>query len=928
MKNQSDKKNKAGGSPASGDIPTWSFLSQNDGSFLMPYAEYISGLYFPLMNNYGMKCSITPELKGDIASSFQHYLTAATVTEELHRNVSGRNFWIKVEGHEPWSVTGNSSFQKSAKWTGKADKSEVEGHIGAFIVRRNNSVSGLACETTVFVPQTNDFVELMKVRIKNVSDKAVQFTPTSATPIFGRHADNFRDHRQVTTMFQKIYNEEHGVRVKPTIVHDEKGHSVNKMNYVVLGFGSKGERPVAIWPLMRDFIGQGGSLDNPKAVYENLPAPVYAQGEADGREAIGAMRYRDKTLKPGESAEYIIIHGISEEENDVRLWKEKFGSAALFNHNLKHTLAWWQEFSSAITIESGNSSFDNWVKWVSYQLKCRQIFGNSYLPDFGYGRGGRGWRDLWQDLLAIFLVDPESAREEIINSMKGVRVDGSNATIIGTEPGTFIADRNNVARSWCDHGAWPAFVINFYIEQTGDFDILFHKIPYWKDQFIYRSKKQDVEYDSTQGPWQKDHKGKVYEASILEHLLIQQLSAFYHVGDHNILLLEGADWNDTYDMAREKGESTGFYAFYAQNLRLLAQWLSKLYDNGLTHISVNRDMAELIETNGRHQKNQFSPAEKQKRLQKYFHKVSHSIDAKQTEIGIQTLILDLILKADHINEVIREQEWIQMGEDKGFYNGHYNNVGLPVDGPRGDRVMMDLTTQVMAIMHDQATKNQVRSSIKAARRYLKDGKGYRLCTPFPEIDMTVGRISGFVYGNKEHGSKWMQQNIMLAYGLYHQGFIEDAEEIIGEVYSLSTDTATAQIFPGLPSYFGPEDKAAYAYLTGSSTWLILTLTTQMFGVKGSWGDLCLQPKLTPAQFNAHGEAHIECNFYGQRIRVTYTFGDAGIVYPYLLKSIDINGKNPILPEHDHDTYIIEKSELEKLCNKKINKITILLGGKI
>ena len=37
--------------------------------------------------------------------------------------------------------------------------------------------------------------------------------------------------------------------------------------------------------------------------------------------------------------------------------------------------------------------------------------------------------------------------------------------------------------------------------------------------------------------------------------------------------------------------------------------------------------------------------------------------------------------------------------------------------------------------------------------------------------MNVGVITGFVYGHKEHGSKWVQQNIMLAYGLYKQGLV-------------------------------------------------------------------------------------------------------------------------------------------------------------
>jgi len=40
---------------------------------------------------------------------------------------------------------------------------------------------------------------------------------------------------------------------------------------------------------------------------------------------------------------------------------------------------------------------------VAIQPTLRKIFGCSFLPDFDYGKGGRGWRDLWQDCLGLIL---------------------------------------------------------------------------------------------------------------------------------------------------------------------------------------------------------------------------------------------------------------------------------------------------------------------------------------------------------------------------------------------------------------------------------------------------------------------------------------------------------------------------------------------
>ena len=69
----------------------------------------------------------------------------------------------------------------------------------------------------------------------------------------------------------------------------------------------------------------------------------------------------------------------------------------------------------------------------------------------------------------------------IIDNYGGVRVDGTNATIIGNAQGEFIADRNHITRVWMDHAFWPFVTTKFYIDQTGDLEILFEKVPYFKD---------------------------------------------------------------------------------------------------------------------------------------------------------------------------------------------------------------------------------------------------------------------------------------------------------------------------------------------------------------------------------------------------------------------------------------------------------------
>lgn len=870
----------------------WSFLASNDGAFVWPEADSVSRLYFPLMNTHGMKCSVTPELKGDVAAAFHQYLTAATVTEELHRNVSSRNFWIKIENQAPWSVGGVSAFQRSVKWTGRSDAMQVIGRPGAFGVHRSNETLGISSEVTVFVPTTDDLVEIMIVTLTNISSETIRFTPWSSSPIFGRHADNFRDHRQVTTMFQKVFTEEHGVRVKPSIVHDEHGHQPNRMNYAVLGFGANGDAPVAVWPVMADFIGEGGSLDNPEAVFKGLYPPDYAPGDADGREAVGAMRYAEAILEAGQRVVFVVLHGITSDEHELDTWKQKYGSEARALDWLQKTLQYWRELTSSVSFHTGDSSFDNWMRWIIYQVKSRQVFGNSFLPDFGYGRGGRGWRDLWQDLLSIFLVNPSGARDEMLNNFKGVRVDGSNATIVGANPGEFKADRNNVPRSWCDHGAWPLLVVDFYLHQTGDLDFLLLPSTYWKDQFCFRNTKTDPDWTLSQGNQQRDVAGNVVTGSVLEHLLLQQLSAFYNVGSHNNLLLEGGDWNDTLDMARENGESVCFHSFYGENMNRLANLLAQISPFEKGSIMLMNEMLPLLDQlPGQKPVDYDNPAAKQLRLKSFFTSVEHTVSGNKTRVAIEDLRTDLQNKARHIQRHIARNEWLSTDEHYHFFNGHYDNNGFPLHGqtPRG--AMMDLTSQVIPVINQMATDSQIEELWKSVNHYLKDDNapGLRLCTPFKELDLSVGRITGFAYGFKEHGSKWMQQNIMLMHGLYQAGHTEKGFSLLQQITELCYKSEKALIFPGIPSYFEPGDRGAYAYLTGSSAWLLLSLTTMVFGVTAHFGNLLLRPALHSSQFDASRKAILTRNFRDLRLQVDYLRADDAVRFYNQVNQVLING---------------------------------------
>lgn len=143
--------------------------------------------------------------------------------------------------------------------------------------------------------------------------------PVAAVPIFGRSADNIRDHRHVTSLLHRIRTTENGVYVKPTLSFDERGHQKNHCTYFVCGITGAGEKPLDFYPVADEFIGDGGSFAQPWKVIKNEDG-VPAGSRYEEKEALGGIRFSPITLNSGESATFTVVMGITENEGKLKIF--------------------------------------------------------------------------------------------------------------------------------------------------------------------------------------------------------------------------------------------------------------------------------------------------------------------------------------------------------------------------------------------------------------------------------------------------------------------------------------------------------------------------------------------------------------------------------------------------------------------------------
>ena len=839
------------------------FLDEN-GTFTLHRPENVSGLYFPLASETGLKSAVSPNLGGDAKLDQETFLLEPVSIEDLHASRATRNIWCKVDGSGVWSVAGVSAEQELVKFSPAQDDSQVTAGLMRHTLERTSRTFQLTAAVTSFVPKDRN-VEILLVSIENRGTYSRELSVYGAIPIYGRSAANLRDHRNVTSMLHRIKTTEHGVLVKPTMSFDERGHRRNETVYYVLGCTGSGGAPEAFYPTVEEWIGEGGAYTHPRALYEGRPGRS-AGCEAAGREAMGAFRFPTVTLEPGQRAEYILLLGAETSEEAVLETFQTCNTTVKVKEALAAAEAYWQEQVN-VRYHTGNPDFDRWMRWVGFQPLLRRLYGCSFLPHHDYGRGGRGWRDLWQDCLSLLLMDPRNVGAMIEKNFGGVRVDGTNATIIGAGDGNFIADRNGIVRVWMDHALWHQITTKLYIDQTGDMDILNREVPYFKDRQVMRGEESDSKWSEGEGSLQRAAGGEVYRGSILEHLLIQQLTAFYDVGEHNIYRLRGADWNDALDMAEERGESVAFTCAYAGNLGELAELIRRLErDNPDGTVELMEEIALLLSLPAACYD---SAEQKREVLSRYAARCRHTVSGKRVRVPLSALAADLEGKADWLTNHLRRQEWINSGPGEGWFNSYYDNHGRPVEGIQPDGgVRMMLTGQVFAIMSGTATEEQTKAITRSADRYLyqKETGGYRLNTDFHELKMDMGRMFGFAYGEKENGAVFSHMTVMYANALYRRGFVREGYKALQTLADTAMDFQTSKIYPGIPEYFNAEGRGMYHYLTGAASWYMLTVITQAFGVRGEGGDLVIEPKLVREQFDGNGEAAIDFSFAGKQFR--------------------------------------------------------------
>ena len=319
-------------------------------------------------------------------------------------------------------------------------------------------------------------------------------------------------------------------------------------------------------------MGKGG-ISNP----DGLKKYRLDNSNSLGRKACAAFEIEIE-IEAMASKEIVLMLGVEENGVDLKNLAYKYSKILTCRQELESVKKKWKDLLEKIQVYTPLESMNIMLNgWSLYQTLSSRILGRTGFYQSG---GAFGFRDQLQDTLAFKLIEPNIIKKQILKHSKHQFIEGDVEHWWHEETGRGIRTR------FSDDLVWLPFMLEQYIEATGDWKILEEKTPYLQGEVL--GFEEEERYDL--------YESFSVQESIYNHCT-RAIDKAMNLGEHGLPKIGTGDWNDGFSTVGNKGKGESVWLGFFLYLVLIrfVPIAEKMNDEARSQYC--KEMAEILRKN-------------------------------------------------------------------------------------------------------------------------------------------------------------------------------------------------------------------------------------------------------------------------------------------------------------------------------------------
>ncbi|HMB01746.1 MAG TPA: hypothetical protein VKS21_12230, partial [Spirochaetota bacterium] len=375
-----------------------------------------------------------------------------------------------------------------------------------------NETNGIRAEYRLFIPAGRDPVELWQLCLSCTDNRHRNLSVFSYSQFQFKFKWGFESYGDMIFRGSRFNAQANALVVR-------KHPHIRPHNFLTAFITA--DKKVKNWDGTRDaFAGLYNTLKEPYAVKKGACSNTPGSSDA----TIGALQF-DITVKPQKKEVINLILGATDSEKNIPDFKKKYeGHEEEYFAELKQNKHNLQQQNEVTTPDPQLNQLVNvWIKQAT-------MYGATWCR-----WGWNGYRDIVQHAYGVSSFDQQRTRAILLDALRYQYASGM--ALRGWNP----VD----TKAYSDSALWLVFTLCAYLKESGDYELLQEKVPY---------------YDRG-------------ETTVQEHI-DQALDFLEHnKGAHNLILIKFGDWNDSLTAVGKKGrgESIWLSEAYAEALLQMAE---------------------------------------------------------------------------------------------------------------------------------------------------------------------------------------------------------------------------------------------------------------------------------------------------------------------------------------------------------------------